>query len=247
MDKIYDEIERFGDELFLHTITADKSIKSKVPDTDIVRYDVVLLALHDQQQINVNEMLAKQGLLELDINTEECFKNVPNLLDHDSDDEEDDDDWEKCFKGSQHENDWVHLNAPVDTPKPNSEDGDSVLDMFCNFEAEDVEEFLKMLTGGEGGGSRRMPDVIEEEPEFEPESESTLIDKNLDDIGYVTGNLDSSSEDSAEKPSNHQMEYLYKRPKIDWWQTEELIFLRISAYENVKYGLQIASDHLVYG
>lgn len=69
------------------------------------------------------------------------------------------------------------------------------------------------------------------------------------DAGYQSTEAESEpSEEGGEKviKTDHPLEFFYKRPKIEWQQTEETLVLRISASDNIKYGLNVTIDSLTY-
>lgn len=254
IDEIYNAIDEYGDQLFLHTVSTDKSIESNITDTKIFRHDVVLLALRDQQQINVNELVVSLDLAEYDPETMAKLQNVPSLLDDDNNDDSDED-WDQEISEYQAPN-WVHLNAPQDNDDPNQNDTESKLEMFDNFDAEDCIEFFKLAMQN-GGSSTPAPasklnriEEINEEgeeeelPKPEPKEQLNVIGA---DAGY--GSEDTVTEESTCEniSDSHQLEYIHKRPQVHWWQTEEMLVLRISAHENVQYGLEVTPEHLIYG
>lgn len=256
VDRIYDEIdEQYGDNLYLHTIEVDKSVDSPV---DIYRYDIVLAAVVDDTQFCVNDSLVSQNLAEYDESTKHHLKKVPNLLEN-MDLDSSDEDWEKEID-DERENVW---------PRPNDHGNENGNEMECkqnenediNFDFENAyvsfqeEDLLQMFPGYLQRRSSSTPNPnpnaalqrIEEGNEIDEDSfENIDPTERQADNGYMSAETDGTDASSEHYDVNHQVEYIYKRPKIDWWQTEEQLILRIGAYDNVQYGLQVTTDYLIY-
>lgn len=250
-DKIYDEIdEQYGDNLYLHTIDVDKSVDSPA---NILRYDVVLLAIHDDTQFCVNDLIVKLDLAEYDESTKHHLRTVPNLLD-DIDSDSSDSDWEKEIDIDR-KNNWPRPNGNGTECKQSGQEEEFDFDFenaFVNFEDEDLLELFPELVKKESSSTpiANTLQTIDEANEIDNDASenSDLAEQNekQGDNGYVSAEADGTDASSEHYDVNHQVEYMYKRPKVDWWQTEEQLKLRIGAHDGVQYGLKITPDYLIY-
>lgn len=246
IDEIYNAIDQYGDELVLHTAPTDKPIESKISDTKFVRHNIVLLALSDQeQQIDINKMLVAQQLAEFDPETQNLLEKVPILVgdDNDSDSESD---WDDECNPNVQQNKWMMMNNPpneIESPKRDSNIGNDfdqinalLQDNTCMIDADDFLRDLCKVQRGE-----------KNEPQIEPK-DSGHSSANEGSEHSIQDHLESISEDSGNPTyGHHQLEYIYKRPCVFWWQTDEMVVLKINAHDNMKYGLTITSDQLIYG
>lgn len=275
VDAIYDAIDEYGNDLILHTIATDRSVKSKIPDTNFVRHDIVLLAIReDEDQINMNQRLVAANLAAFDPSKQNALDNIPILVDEDNESEIDSEsngesDWdEECKAYAEEKQKKLTDSPPSGTESPESGVGDDFEQIFellndVDF-MEEAGDFLKDLCKKE----RRD----EPEPEIEPKpamkESSTEISKPKIEWNNKMGNgysstgtnefsdvsensTDCQMENAIEVSENpydrHQLEYVYKRPCVFWWQTEEMVVLKIRAHDNVEYGIEVTSDQLVYG
>lgn len=269
IDAIYDAIDEYGNDLLLHTVSTDKSVKSKISDTFYVRHDVVLLATPDEdQQIIVNKFLVAKELADFDPATRNLLENIPILVGDDDNDSESD--WEEECKAyakeKEKQNERIIVNNPANGTESSSSENDfeQIHDLLQDDEfMQEAENFLRDLCKGnkqddEPNGA--MPSIAEEPKLKKPLMESNNENKNKPDNGYATTSTDgssedietdckieSSSEDSGNPVCRHHLEYIYKRPRVLWWQNDEMIVLRINAHDNVKYGLKVTPEQFVYG
>lgn len=254
IDAIYDAIDEYSEYLFLHTVSTNKSIKSKIADTEFVRHDIVLVALPDQEpQININEMLVTKRLADFDPNTQHILDNIPNLLDDDSD-ADSESDWEDECKINEHQNKWLMLNnqPKAITPKASVSEDFEQLNALLNDDSfmSDADSFLRALYNGDQGGVEekysKVPDVKPKQHMESGYTSSTTHEHSEDDTDIETKS-ENVKEELINASDRHQLEYIYKRPQVFWWQTDEMIVLKIKAHDNVKYGLEVSSEQLIYG
>lgn len=252
--RIYDEIdELYGNGLYLHTIDVDKKVKSPV---DTLRYDIVLAAVVDDTQFCVNDFLVSQNLAEYDENTKHHLKKVPNLLE-DIDSDSSDSDWEKELDTGR-ENIWPRTNGHGDgneTEYKQNEHEDIDFDFenaYVNFEEEDLLDLFPGLVKRKSSSTpnaaalQRIDEANEiDEDSFENIDPTEQAEKQAD-YGYASEETNGTDASSEHYDVSHQVEYINKRPKVDWWQTEEQLILRIGAHDNVQYGLEITTDYLIY-
>lgn len=251
-EEMYDAIDlKYGDDLYLHTINEDKSSDSFA---NILHYDVVLLAVQ-REQICINDELVSLELAEYDPCTRKHLENLPSLLQDDSSDSSDSD-WDKEIDVNQ-QNNWPNMNRERE-PERKHEHSDlddfNFDDAFVHFEDEDLMElFPDMVRKKESSTPKptselqKIDEVNETEEDFPQQSRSPIDEsaKQVDN-GYLSAETDATDASSEETVVNHQVEHAYKRPKVDWWQTEEQLILRIGAHDDVQYGLDVTPDHLIY-
>ncbi|XP_055304540.1 putative ATP-dependent RNA helicase TDRD12 isoform X2 [Sitodiplosis mosellana] len=280
IDAIYEAIDGYGNDLVLHTVSTDKSVKSKIADTNFVRHDIVLLAIPDEdQQINMNQLLVAQELADFDPSTRHSLDNVPILVSDDNDDDSESDWDDECKAyGNEQQKKWVMVdNPPNRTESPESDISNDFekINELLNDDSfmQEAEDFLRDLckSNKEGGEQNGTEPEIEQKsamkvddstikPQMESKSKIEWNNNKLDNGYASTSNgssegsenstdcqIENSSEDSGNPGDRHQLEYVYKRPRVFWWQTDEMIVLKISAHDNVKYGLEVTSEQLVYG
>lgn len=261
IDEIYTNIDtEYGNCLHHHTIAVNKSVKSPV---EIDRYDIVLVAICDDIQFNVNDLLVSLEFAEYDPSTEHHLKNIPRLLEHDESDL--DSDWEKDID-VERQNPWphtetqseTHTKTPTETNAVQSIDEDFNFDeSFVNFDEEDLFELfpsLKDQVQRKADTSTPNPPTLqridEEEAEMVSiENKNVLTEQTVRqlDHGYISAEADGTDASSSEYYNiGHRVEYICKRPKVTWWQTAESLILRIGAQDNVKYELEVTTDHLIY-
>lgn len=244
IDEIYNAIDQYGDELVLHTALTDKHIESKIADTKFVRHNIVLLALPDQeQQIDINKMIVAQQLAEFDPETQNLLEKVPILVGNDNDSDSESD-WDDECNPNQQQNKWIINNPPKEIKSPK---GDSNIEtdfdqinalLQDNSFMLDADEFLRDLCNAQRGENNQ--------PAIEPR-DSGNSSANEGSEHSIQDHLESISEDSGNPTDrHHQLEYIHKRPCVFWWQTDEMVVLKISAHDDVKYGLEITSDQLIY-
>lgn len=245
-DIIYEAIDQYGLDLHLHTIRADKSIKFELTNTPIVRHDIVLVAVHEDEEININKMMVAMKLVETDPQTFNDLEDVPQIMDND-------DDWDDEIV----ENQIIPAqNVPAQLAEEQKEN-----DFFSHFSEVPPEDFLNFFEEAfkvQKNQAQAQPNQLQKIEECDEETEPINGKDNgygsfEEDIRNSHLNSSASSEEGVQISSSekctqisHQIEYIYKRPKVNWWQTEEKIVLRINAHENVKYGLEVTSDYLVY-
>lgn len=244
-DNIYDAIDQYGGDLFLHTISMDKSVKCKITDINIRYHDVVLLAVDGKEQININDMVVDLKLADYDSKTKNKMQNVPNIFDEDSDE-----DWDDEIDVNRETN-WINDLASRAIPEPCQGE---VIGIIDNIDDKECFEFFKdlFLTGNARSTPtptptptrtlNRIEEINEIEEQEEDQSNKT---PNVEPDNVTEDTVTTSSSEGASNA--HQLVYIYNRPKVHWWQTEEMLLLRISAHENVKYGLEITPDCLIYG
>lgn len=244
IDKIYDAIDEYGNDLYLHTVTMDRTKKSKIPDTNIYRHDIVLLAVRDTEQININEMLETQKLVDFDPITKHKLQNVPRIAPinngsaYDSDRESD---WDDEFDPN---NKFEMQTIARNQQSMASETGLDGFDISM-FDQAEIEQFMidlmneQMNRSSDNGYASADPKDLNDDT-IEPKNDEN--ENNCQDSNNITS--DENSEDVIER---HLLTYNYKRPQVYWWQTDELIVLKISAFDDVKYGLEVTDDQLTYG
>lgn len=252
-DSIYNKIDlEYGNNLYLHTITVNKSVTSPA---NILRYDIVLLAVRDHEQTCLNDKLESLKLAEYDPSTKHHLQNLPSLLEDDVSDSSDSD-WEKEIdvKGK---NEFSSSSGQRELEASDRDDLD-LEDAYVHFTEEDVLELFPDFVQKKPQ-STPMPTPtttlpkIDELNEVEAEIKSTKDnDLSLEEMlkqadnGYVSAETDGTDASSEHYEVNHQVEYIYKRPKVYWWQTEQTLILRIGAHDDVQYGLEITPDYLKY-
>lgn len=246
-DKIYDEIDlNYGDNLYLHTIAVNESIESPA---NITRYDIILMVVRDHEQFCVNDWLVSLNLAEYDANTKHQLQKIPNLLE-DDDSDSIDSDWEKEIDVKR-ENQWPSCNGGLVQNQDDAEDFEGLENAFVNFDEDELLEFIgyKKQSSSTPISTLKKIDEADEIGMESPGNNESSKQQRLKqtDNGYASGEMDGTDEPLGKYGANHQLEYIYKRPKVDWWQTEELLILRIGAHDNVQYGLEITSGHLIYG
>lgn len=255
IDAIYNEIDEYHEQLYLHTITDNRAIKSPVDDTNIMCYDVALLAIQDNQQINLNKMLIEKGLVDIDPQTADRLENIPNIIE-----EEEEENWDEyCDEGFRRLENIGNSSTPNESLSPNETDHG----FFDNFTEEELiqfaQEFLMEKPTPPKSDQRMITECIAEEDEEEipleekstdqivPQSAAALHQspkKTDKDINGSMDNLDDTK--MISKTDGHQIEYIYQHPKIYWQQNDEWIVLKISALDDVKYGLEVTESHLIY-
>lgn len=249
-DKIYDEIDlKYGNNLYLHTIGEDKSVESPA---NTMRYDIVLLAVQDSKQFNVNDSLVSLKLAAYDAKTKHHLQRMPNLL-NDIDSDSSDSDWEKEIDIDR-KNDWPSSRPEVEHEQSEKEDSDFDFEnAYVNFEENDFLEMFpqfvqKKCSSTPNATLRKIDEEIIETDTDPVENNDLLMAESVRqaDNGYVSAEMDGTDASSEHFDDNHQVEYIWKRPKVYWWQTEELLILRIGAHDNVQYGLEITPDYLIY-
>lgn len=246
-NQIYDEIDsKYGNDLYLHTIAENKSVESPA---NILRYDIVLLAIQDNKQFCVNDLPVSLELAEHDAETKHHLQKVPSLLE-DFDSDTSDSDWEKEID-VERKNNWP--NSHRETEREQSENEEFNLeDAYVHFEDDDLLELFPGLVQKKNSSTpnttlQKIDEANEAEADtFENNDLSTVESVKQVDNGYLSAETDGTDASSEHDDVNHQVEYIYKRPKVYWWQTEELLILRIGAHDNVQYGLEITSDYLIY-
>lgn len=251
VDKIYDAIDEYGDELVLHTVCSNRSIKSDIMDVNCAQHDIVLLAVRDGVQFNMNEMLVERGLVEFDPNTKSKLEYVPNVA--------------KINNDSECGSDWEAECDEYKRTKLNEAKGnepDHGLDWLDDVPPEEFEDFMADLMG-RMGLSEAKNDIQQAQTQTQP-SITTNPKHTIEDAGPASNggyNSNESHYDSSpdavsgavndeiiEDPKDKAMlHYIYKRPRVYWWQDEQSIVLKISADDDVKYGLKITSETLIYG
>lgn len=254
-DQIYDEIDlKYGNDLYLHTITENKSCESPA---NIMRYDIVLLAVQDNKQYCVNDFLVSLKLAEYDAETKHRLEKIPNIVE-DIDSDSSDSDWEKEID-VERKNDWPNSRPKTEHEQCENDNKDNDFDFdfenaYVNFEEDDLLEmfpgFVQRKASSTPNATLEKIDEDVNEADVDPieNNDLSLAERvNQTDNGYASVEMDDSTDASSEYDDvNHQVEYIYKRPKVHWWQTEELLILRIAAHDNVQYGLEITSDYLIY-
>lgn len=254
-NEIYDKIdELYGDNLYLHTIHVDKSAHSPV---DISRYDVVLAAIVDDTQFCVNDFIVSESLAELDENTKHHLRAVPNLLN-----DLDDSDWENEIDTNR-QNSWPQ-SQPEPQPQPNGHGNENEREImhsdfkdfdfenaYINFQEEDLLEMFpdyvqRKTSTTPNPGLQKIDEANEVDDDSFEINDPTEQAERQPDNGYVSAEPDGTDASSEHCDVNHPMEYVHKRPKVDWWQTKDQLILRIGAHDNVQYGLEITTDYLIY-
>lgn len=238
IDNIYNEIDKYHHELYLHTISDNKAIKSTIFNTNITCYDVVLLSIHDNEQINLNNMLVENCLANYDPQTKHRLENIPNIL-------ETEEDWDDDSNGSWNQKlDNIQSSTPNCSPDQSNSESGFVSDMFGNFDEEHVIEFFEMFLNTnqpEPKPSNGIAAIAEEDEDQELDEEEEF--KKNDQINQN----DSTECKMISRTGGHQIEYMFKHQQIYWQQNEELVELKIQAHDNVKYGLEVTEDYLIYG
>lgn len=142
-------INEYDGEYYLHTVSSDK--KAEAPYAlEFPRYDIVLLAVHDNQQVNINELIVTNGLAAYDDETKEKLENIPCIVDEDDD---------GIFEGNNADEDWESsANSSFEMINPEQDSGEDFGEMFCNFAAEDFMQFLR----GDSSSSPIVEPSIEE-------------------------------------------------------------------------------------
>lgn len=258
IDDIYNTIDEYGHELYLHTISDNKTIKPQIGDTNIVCHDVALLAIHDNQQINLNEMLIKMGLVASDPNTIHKLENIPNILDEDEDWDEECDEYEVV-------NSAMKTSTPLDSHSQSDSDDCDLIDNFDGIQPDQFKEFLEGLSAQQSfkessqQSSKPLPqmnitDCIHEENEDEDKEQKSPLkrecqkkasvpDANVDDfVDFCADTITLSN-----KTDGHKIEYIYNHPKMYWQQNDEMIVLKIGKNDDAPYGLEVTENHLIYG
>lgn len=255
IDEIYNEIDEYHEQLYLHTITDNKAIKSLVDDTNIMCYDVALLAIHNNQQINLNKMLIEKGLVDIDPQTANRLENIPSIIE-----EEEEENWDEyCDEGFRRLENIGKSSTPNESLSPNETD-DGFIDNFTEEELIDfIQEIMTKKPVAPKSDQRMITDCIAEEDEEEISLEEKSTDqiasqsaaalhespkKTDEDVNGSMDNLDDTK--MISKTDGHQIEYIYQHPKIYWQQNDEWIVLKISAHDDVKYGLEVTENHLIY-
>lgn len=247
-NKIYDEIDlHHGDSLYLHTVDEDKTVESP---TNISRYNIVLLTIHGDDQFCINDFIVSLKLAEYDESTRHHLKRFPNLLEG-NDSDSSDSDWEKDIDIYDPKNDRPPVRSSGNETECKQEIDFDFENAFVNFEDDDLLELFpgmvkRKTSSTPTGALQRIDEANEIEMDEFEHIESTQSSEKQTDNGYVAAETDGTNASSEHPDVNHQVEYFYKRPKVDWWQTEEQIKLRIGAHDDVQYGLEITSDHLIY-
>lgn len=242
IDEIYNIIDDDIHHLHHHIVSVNKAVDSPV---GIAQYDIVLMALCENKQSSLNDLLVAQGLAEYDPSTEQHLKNPPNLL---ANDDSSDSDWDEEVDVNR-VNNWPNKHAEANSA-PNIDDDFNFDDAIVNFEDDDLLELFPGLKNQiEKKTSTpiplKLPTINEvDQPKVDSVEKNNLL-KRIDN-GYVSAETESSDASFEHHNFNHQLEYLYKRPKVCWWQTEEQLILRIGAHDNVQYGLEVTTDQLIY-
>ncbi|XP_031636550.1 putative ATP-dependent RNA helicase TDRD12 [Contarinia nasturtii] len=240
IDEIYNTIDQYGANLILHTVSSNKFAKTYVADTKITCHDVVLLAVNDAEQININEMLVEQKLAEFDPETKHQLENVPDVTGKDND--SDNENWDNDFDPN---NSWEMVyNTPPKSTETSCEmdsfDFES-LDKYLNEDDSQLDEFLIAL-------NLKEPSTTEVNEAVAGRGDTGYVSEETNDNVSESFN-DEKSEDAVKysiDDNHHQLEYIYKRPRIYWFQSDEYIVLKISAHDGVKYNLEITCDQLIY-
>lgn len=220
-DKIYSVIDKFYGcgSVYAHVQPTESPLKSKFYEIDIPRYDVVLIALDDNnKQININSHLVELGLAKYsDSFQKETFANIPKIEVAEEREASDEEDW-----------DMLDYKSPATKPAPEPIEVNDE-DMLCNFTAEEFEEFIM------AGNKQRVQNERAIEPiqtaKLEEIKEEHLIELECDEV--------------VPKP-NERLTYFHKRPAIVWQQDDEFIVLKIKADDAVEYNLKVTHDSLVY-
>lgn len=238
IDEIYDKIDlEYGDYLYHHTIAVDESVESPV---NINRHDIVLLAVCDDEQFSVNDLLVKLNLAEYNPATKHHLQNVPNLLEN-YDSDSSDSDWDKEIDVNRM-NEWPRAQGETSTPADGNDDLENLEDAYVCFNDDELRELFQTSTRN----SSALEKIDEtNETEVDSNQNNDLATTQPVDNGYISAEIDGSDA-STEHLVHHQVEYICKRPKVSWWQTEDVLVLRISAHDNVQYGLEITPEQLAY-
>lgn len=250
IDKIYGAIDEYGEELVLHsTVCSDRSIKSEIMNANCARHDIVLWAVRDGVQLNLNKILVERGLVEFDPNTKSKLEYTPNSTETDNYSGSDSD-WETGCD----ENKRPKLNESTKQVEPKENEPNSVLGLLDDLPPEDFEDLLGKTEESKAGNDIEQAQT----------SVNTIPNQFIGDVGYISAGRDEPSENCfeissdtitedvndaiSEDPNDKALlEYIYKRPSIHWWQDEQSIVLKILAFDDVKYGLEITSESLIYG
>lgn len=235
IDNIYNEIDKYHNELYLHTISDNKAIKSTIFSTNMMCYDVVLLSICDKEQINLNNMLVENGLANYDPQTKYRLENIPNIL-------ETEEDWDDDSNGSWEEKlGNIQSSTPNCSPDQSNSDSGFMSDLICNFDNDTLLDFFLNTKQPEHEPSNGIATIAEEDEDKEEDKEEEF--KKNDQINQN----DSIDCKMISRTGGHQIEYVFKHQQIYWQQNEELVVLKIQAHDNVKYGLEVTEDYLIYG
>lgn len=232
-NRIYEEIVKFHD-LYAHSIPTKFQRISNYYDTEFPCNDVVLIALEEGKEINVNLHLIEMDLVSRDesFNMEyynndlQIAKNENECVDAQNDDCEED--W-----------DLIDISTPSKEIIPTSpEDYDSSngasVEFFDNFSDEDIIALLEYELDGKKQGN--------EIPAIKAAEEKTVSSTKSEIANHV---IVENSDDAVPK-EYHQMIYYFKRPWITWQQDSFWILLKIKADENVKYNLEVTNNTVIY-
>lgn len=238
-------INKYGNELLLHAVSTERRIKCEIPNTHIPRHDVIILATQDgNNQMNINQMLVEQNLCEYDPKTKDKLNNVPNVVEKDSDS-----DWDNQSYVS---NDWVMTGDNAN--RYYSEDDENELDLeWIEHQPQDqIDSFLYDLLNAQNEDALQ-PLLNNELNSIDPKIQSIEPIQELDEISenendeISNENLIEWSECSEEDSNDRaQLEYIYKRPQIIWWQTDDMIILSVGVQENAEYGFEITPNSIVF-
>lgn len=260
-DQIYNAIDEYGSNLVLHTVLTDKSVQSNIPDIKIARHDIVLLSMNGTEQINIHKMLVDRKLVEIDENTKHILDNIPKLFD----DDDYGSDWDVEFDPN---NSYEKVSSPEQTPAqtpPNDnefnlferlledEDGENDVNDFFLELGKQLGIIANPINDGENSSELQRADAPNEirDPLKQSASQNSH-DKLTDDEKSEDSTMKHDSDHSFEEltldaMNDHHLEYIYKRPRVNWWQSSEIVILKISAQDDsVKYKLKVTADQLIY-
>lgn len=249
-DQIYDLLGSYAFKTYLHTVTVDKSVKSTLPDLKLSRYDIVLVAVENSEQINLNELVVTRKLAEFNPETKHLLQNIPNLVEELSDD------------GSENwDNDYEHVvpepralpSARIiqNSEEEQSDDNNNMFDedKLCMYFTD--EELMELYQAAKASHTKAKP--IECQPTTTGENgNSNELEKDVSEDSTITEPIaltergSSSTFIPADPNDRPVLQYIWKRPKVLWWQTEEMVVMRIQAHDNVEYGLDFSAKNLIY-
>lgn len=222
-DLIYDEIDKYHENLYAYRVPDTPDYKSKFFDVNIFRYDVVLVATDDADQINLNMLLASVDLAKMDDEFDiEIMKKIPFV--------EVEEDWDSLQPNASNAPDTDTFNAlqSVDVQP----EIDTTGEMFVNFTDDDLAEFIKIQFDQPMRAIEPAAQAIEPAMQTKPKhTESIETEFN---------------EKTIQPPPIEQLVCKHKRPLICWRQDKQWIILTIKADDHVKYNLRVTDDHLIY-
>lgn len=233
-DVIYDEIDKYGDNLFVHVLSSnDNNHNLSWLLDDLPSFDVILYTSKNGRALNLNNLVVELGLAEFEDGIDDTVKNwLPEQLEK-IEEEEEEEDWDKLNKSVADQKKVSNKNGY------DCDDESSKLDFIDNysFGSEDLENFAKLL----------VSDMENDDNKY------CASTKNSDEIAHDKSIVEKTADETKSDVFETLAEtlktpliYKYQQPMTNWQQCTDTILLRIAADERSSYNLQITPQSLVY-